>query len=115
MPLVLGRSASVLDEERDRMPPQAVTALLGHTRHQAAAVERRCEADGRRHGRGVASEYWAKFYLVADAIRMNRTDGALVRFITRMRPEESVADARRRTFELAAVVSPRLQEHIPER
>ena len=67
------------------------------------------------HGRGVASEYWAKFYLVADAIRMNRTDGALVRFITRMRPEESIADARRRTLELAFAVSPRLQEHIPER
>ena len=31
------------------------------------------------HDRGVASEYWAKFYLVKDAIRMNRSDGALVR------------------------------------
>src|SRR5438270_757480 len=26
------------------------------------------------HGRVIASEYWARFYLVADAIRMNRTD-----------------------------------------
>jgi EpsI family protein len=66
------------------------------------------------HGRGVASEYWAKFYLVADAIRMNRTDGALVRFITPIRPEESIADARRRTLELASAVSPRLHEYIPE-
>lgn len=66
------------------------------------------------HGRGVASEYWAKFYLVADAIRTNRTDGALVRFITPMGPGESVADARRRTLALASAVSPRLQEHIPE-
>ena len=31
------------------------------------------------HGRVVASEYWAKLYLVMDAIQMNRTDGALVR------------------------------------
>src|SRR5262249_47046365 len=31
------------------------------------------------HDRGVASEYWAKYYLVADSIRMNRTDGSLVR------------------------------------
>ena len=34
------------------------------------------------HGRVVASEYWAKFYLIRDAVRLNRTDGALVRVIT---------------------------------
>lgn len=33
------------------------------------------------HDRVVASEYWGKFYLVADAMRMNRTDGALIRVI----------------------------------
>ena len=33
------------------------------------------------HGRVVASEYWSKFYLIRDAVRLNRTDGALVRVI----------------------------------
>jgi len=33
------------------------------------------------HGRVVASEYWGKVFLVLDAIRLNRTDGALVRVI----------------------------------
>jgi EpsI family protein len=33
------------------------------------------------HGRVVASEYWSKFYLVTDAVRMNRSDGAVVRVI----------------------------------
>ncbi len=33
------------------------------------------------HGRVVASEYWGKFYLIADAVRLNRTDAALVRVI----------------------------------
>lgn len=33
------------------------------------------------HGRVVASEYWSKIYLVRDAVRLNRTDGALVRVI----------------------------------
>ena len=33
------------------------------------------------HGRVVASEYWSKFYLVRDAVRLNRTDAALVRVI----------------------------------
>jgi len=31
------------------------------------------------HGRVIASEYWGKFYLVYDALRLNRTDAALVR------------------------------------
>ncbi len=34
-------------------------------------------------GRVIASEYWGKFYLVLDAIRTNRTDGALVRIESR--------------------------------
>jgi len=31
------------------------------------------------HGRVIASEYWGKFYMVADAIRLNRTDAAMIR------------------------------------
>ena len=34
------------------------------------------------HRRIVASEYWGKFYLVYDALRLNRTDAALVRITT---------------------------------
>lgn len=33
-------------------------------------------------GRVVANEYWAKFWMMNDAIFRNRTDGALVRVIT---------------------------------
>jgi EpsI family protein len=32
-------------------------------------------------GRVIASEYWAKIFLVGDAVRFNRSDGALVRVI----------------------------------
>jgi EpsI family protein len=66
------------------------------------------------HGRGIASEYWARFYLAADAIRMNRTDGALVRLITPILPGETMEKARSRAIELASQLSPRLKEHIPE-
>ena len=38
-------------------------------------------------GRVIASEYSAKFWMVADAISRNRTDGALVRLITPMDDE----------------------------
>jgi EpsI family protein len=34
------------------------------------------------HGRVIASEYTSKIYMVYDAMRLNRTDGALVRVIT---------------------------------
>jgi len=43
------------------------------------------------HGRVVASEYWSKFYLVADAVRMNRSDGAIVRVIVPVRDETTAA------------------------
>jgi EpsI family protein len=33
------------------------------------------------HGRVVASEYWGKIYTVVDAVRLNRSDGALVRLV----------------------------------
>src|SRR6185437_5802936 len=33
-------------------------------------------------GRKIASEYWSKWYLLRDAITMNRSDGALVRLTT---------------------------------
>jgi len=33
------------------------------------------------HDRVVASEYWGKVYTVLDAVRLNRTDGALVRVV----------------------------------
>jgi EpsI family protein len=40
------------------------------------------------HNRVVASEYWGKFYLVADAVRLNRTDGSLVRVIVPVNSDE---------------------------
>jgi len=45
-------------------------------------------------GRVIASEYDAKFWMVADAISRNRTDGALVRIITPINDDEAGARAR---------------------
>lgn len=65
------------------------------------------------HGRTVASEYVAKFYLVADAIRMNRTDGALVRVVTPILGREAQSDARARALQFAAIASAQLDPYIP--
>ena len=65
------------------------------------------------HDRGVASEYWAKFYLVADSIRMNRSDGALVRITTDMYPGESADAAQQRIMPFANEIAPQLDTYIP--
>lgn len=65
------------------------------------------------HGRALASEYWAKFYLIADAIRMNRSDGSLVRLVTPFQTRERSGDADTRLRTLAGQVVPLLQSYVP--
>jgi EpsI family protein len=65
------------------------------------------------HGRVVASEYWAKLYLVEDAIRLNRTDGALVRVTTPVSGSESLESGERRAVAFATQLLPILDEYIP--
>jgi EpsI family protein len=65
------------------------------------------------HDRGVASEYWAKFYLVKDAIGMNRSDGSLVRFVTPLLPGETPDAAQQRILPFTSAVVPMLDNYIP--
>jgi EpsI family protein len=65
------------------------------------------------HDRGMASEYWAKFYLVKDAIRMNRSDGALVRITLDMFPGETPDAAEQRLQPFTSDVVPLLDDYIP--
>lgn len=65
------------------------------------------------HDRGVASEYWAKYYLVADSIRMNRSDGSLVRITTALDPGESPDTAQQRLLPFVGDVVPQLDDYIP--
>lgn len=65
------------------------------------------------HGRSIANEYKAKAYMLADAIRYNRTDGALVRVITPISATERVSDARERAIRFTAHMTPYLPQFIP--
>lgn len=65
------------------------------------------------HNRGVASEYWAKYYLVADSIRMNRSDGSLIRLKTMVAPGETVDTAMQRLLPFADRILPLLDDYIP--
>ncbi len=63
-------------------------------------------------GRVMASEYAAKFWLVADAIRRNRTDESLVRLITPTTDGELAAGRRLRGF--LRTMFPSLNNALPD-
>src|SRR5262245_36966732 len=67
------------------------------------------------HGRIVASEYWGKAYMVFDALRLNRTDGAMVRVITGV--GDNIGEGKPRAASLARsfaeTVFPLLNRFLP--
>jgi EpsI family protein len=63
-------------------------------------------------GRVIASEYAGKFWMVADAISRNRTDGALVRLVTPINDNE--ASARARLVAFTQDLFPQLDKIIPK-
>jgi EpsI family protein len=65
------------------------------------------------HGRVVASEYAAKFYLVADSIRINRSDGALLRVVTSINAGETETVAENRAVAFTQSFLPLLDSYIP--
>ena len=66
------------------------------------------------HGRSVSNEYMAKIYLVTDAIRMNRTDGALVRVITPIPSGGQLSEAKWRAEAYVRELFPALPRFIPD-
>jgi hypothetical protein len=62
----------------------------------------------------ISNGYKAKLYMIADAIRMNRTDGALVRVITQVLPSESLESARERATQFTQQMAPNLPRFIPD-
>jgi EpsI family protein len=68
------------------------------------------------HGRVVASEYWGKIYTVIDAIRLNRTDAAMVRVICPVRSNDANAtvQAEKAATAFAKAVFPLLGRYVPD-
>jgi EpsI family protein len=65
------------------------------------------------HGRVTPSEYMAKIFLVTDSIRMNRSDGGMVRLVTPILPSETMEQTQSRAIEFARNLYPSLNEYIP--
>jgi EpsI family protein len=64
------------------------------------------------HGRVVASEYWGRFYMVYDALRLNRTDAAMVRITAPVRNNDTEA-ARQQAIAFAQQVALDVEQVIP--
>ena len=67
-----------------------------------------------QRGRQIASEYWMKWYLFRDALMLNRTDGALIRLVTAIGPEETEDTAQKRLVGLLQDSEPLLHQFVPE-
>jgi EpsI family protein len=65
------------------------------------------------HSRTIASEYWAKLYLITDSIRLNRSDGSLIRVSTELTNAESPEDAQPRLVSVLTGLAPILDRYIP--
>ena len=64
------------------------------------------------HGRVVAREYWGKFYMVYDAMRLNRTDAALVRITAPVRNGDEDS-ARTQALAFAKQIAVDVEKIIP--
>ncbi|HXW89080.1 MAG TPA: EpsI family protein [Terriglobales bacterium] len=65
------------------------------------------------HNRVTASEYRAKWYMLLDSLKLNRSDGALVRIMTPTDNREDVDAAQQRAVDFAELILPLLDDYIP--
>jgi EpsI family protein len=66
------------------------------------------------NGRVIASEYWGKFYLVAEALRSGRRDGAIIRVVVPIRKSDDREAVTRQTLEFARALRPELPKFLPD-
>ena len=68
----------------------------------------------KQRDRILTDEYLVKLYLFWDALSQGRTDGALVRIASLIRPGETEAMVDRRLFDFATLVEPELLRYVPD-
>ena len=67
-----------------------------------------------QRGRVVTNEYLVKWYLFWDALTRNRTDGAMVRLVTRADPRGDLDEADQVLSTFAASIADPLKDYIPD-
>ncbi len=66
-----------------------------------------------QRGRVITNEYLVKWYLFLDSLTKNRSDGALVRLTTLVKPGEDLAKGDARLVAFAKAVLPGMEKYIP--
>ncbi len=66
------------------------------------------------HGRGFSNEYLLKWYVFWDAMTLNRTDAALVRIVTPLKPGESYEDADSRLISFMKPLNQHMSDYVPD-
>ncbi|MHA7870862.1 MAG: exosortase C-terminal domain/associated protein EpsI, partial [Hyphococcus sp.] len=66
-----------------------------------------------QRGRKVANEFVMKILLIFDAVRLRRTDGAMIRIMTPIAQGELIADADARLLGFMNELEPKLPAYIP--
>jgi exosortase D (VPLPA-CTERM-specific) len=66
------------------------------------------------HGRGITNEYLLKWFVFWDALNINRTDAALIRVTTLLKPGESYADADERLVNFVNALNPNMSSYVPD-
>ena len=67
-----------------------------------------------QRGDRMTNDFLAKMDVVRDSLLRGRTDGALVRFVTPIEPNETEAEAEARMQRFMAELLPRLPRYVPE-
>lgn len=65
------------------------------------------------HGRSITNEYLLKWFVFWDALTLNRTDAALIRITTPLRPGENFADADSRLVGFIQTLNPSISDYVP--
>ncbi|MCG3117424.1 MAG: VPLPA-CTERM-specific exosortase XrtD [Candidatus Manganitrophus sp. SA1] len=99
-----------IDAERAAIPPLWANRVLIQKGDQKQLVYYWFQ----QRGRILTNEYLVKFYLLWDAVTLNRTDGALVRLTAAISPGESESSVDDRLVGFARTVRPHLGRYIPD-
>ncbi len=67
-----------------------------------------------QRGRVLNHEYLLKWYLFYDSVAMNRSDGALVRVVTGLRPGQDISVADERLQKFLSGVAPIITDYVPD-
>jgi EpsI family protein len=113
--------------ERKRVPIDVLSGGTGTTKRSVVVNQITIEKGLARqvvvywyqsHGRVTASEYLGKVYTVLDALRLNRTDAAMIRIVSPVvpgvDPAAAAASAASLSVEFAQAVFPLLGTYLPD-